>query len=163
MKVVLIHGKYFNSWEALGLGYIGAYIKKNVSDIDIHFYQGCFDDDNTVVSGCVDADIIFFSCTSPSFKYCVEIARKVKKVNGKVHTVIGGYHPSSLPEESLVEGIDQVVIGEGEQAVVDIIRGNRDKILIGSRMRFNELDWPDRDLIKNEHNIEVAYREILRL
>ena len=159
MKVVLIHGKYFNSWEALGLGYIGAYIKKNVSDVDVSFYQGCFDNDETVISGCVDADIIFFSCTSPSFKYCVDIAQKVKKVNSKVHTVIGGYHPSSLPKESLVGGIDQVVVVEGEQAAVDIIRGNRDKILIGSRMKFNDLDWPDRDLIKNDRNIEVAYKD----
>mgnify|MGYP001567952480 CR=1 FL=1 len=34
MKVTLVHGKYFNSWEALGLSYIGAYIKSHVKDIE---------------------------------------------------------------------------------------------------------------------------------
>jgi len=159
MKVVLVHGKYFNSWEALGLGYIGAYIKKKISGVDLYFYQGCFDDDETVVNGCTDADIVFFSCTSPSFKYCVEISKKIKSINNKVHIVVGGYHASSLPDESLVDGIDQVVVGEGEQAAVDIINGNRDRILFGRRMKFDELDWPDRDLIKNERNMGVAYKD----
>ena len=159
MKIILVHGKYFNSWEALGLGYIGAYIKKNFPNIDILFYQGCFDDDEDIISEAINADIVFFSCTSPSFKYCVDLAKRIKKENNKVHTVLGGYHPSSLPDESLVEGIDQVVVGEGEFAAVDIINGNREKILIGRRMRFNELDWPDRDLIKNDRNIGVAYAD----
>ncbi len=159
MKIVLVHGKYFNSWEALGLGYIGAYIKKMLPLTNISFYQGSFDREEDIIEDAVDADIVFFSCTSPSFKYCVEMARRIKKENGNVHMVLGGYHPSSLPEDSLVEGIDQVVVGEGEGAAVDIINGNRDKILIGRRMKFSELDWPDRELIKNERNIGVAYKD----
>ena len=159
MKIVLVHGKYFNSWEALGLGYIGAHIKKIFPDADISFYQGCFDTEKDILSDSIDSDMVFFSCTSPSFKYCVDIATKIKAINSKVRIVIGGYHPSSLPEESLVPGIDQVVIGEGEQAVVDIIKGNTDKIITGRRMKFNELDWPDRDLIKNHRNIEVAHKD----
>lgn len=159
MRVVLVHGKYFNSWEALGLGYMGAYIKKIFPEVEISFYQGCFDDEKIIIDDCVNSDIAFFSCTSPSFKYCVDIAREIKSQNNKVHTVLGGYHPSSLPQESLVDGIDQVVIGEGEGAAVEIINGNREKMLTGRRMRFNELDWPDRDLIKNERNIGVAYKD----
>jgi len=159
MKIVLVQGKYFNSWESLGLGYIGAYIKKVFIDIDVSFYQGCFDSEKVIIQGCSDADIVFFSCTSPSFNHCVSLANNIKIENSEVHIVLGGYHPSSLPEDSLVEGIDQVVIGEGEGATVDIVNGNRNKILIGRRMKFNELYWPDRDLIKNERNIDVAYRE----
>jgi anaerobic magnesium-protoporphyrin IX monomethyl ester cyclase len=159
MKIVMVQGKYFNSWEAIGLGYIGSYIKKKFHNINISFYHGCFDSCDCIVKGCIGADIVLFSCTSPSFKYCVDLANKIKKKNNKVHTVIGGYHPSALPNGSLVEGIDQVVVGEGEAAVVDIINGNRDSILHGRRMNFNELDWPDRDLIKNNRNIEVAYKE----
>ena len=75
MKIALVHGRYFNSWEALGLGYIGAYLKSHVKDIEVEFYQGCFDDEKTIIEGCVDADIVAFSCTTPTFPYALRIAR----------------------------------------------------------------------------------------
>jgi len=158
MKIVLVHGKYFNSWEALGMGLIGSHIKKHFSTARLSFYQGCFDSDEDIVNDASDADMVLFSSSSPSFKYCVDIARKIKEVNSRVWIVVGGYHPSAVPEDSLVEGgIDQVVVGEGEGAIVDIINGNRDRIVVGRRMKFNELDWADRSLIKNHRNINVAY------
>ena len=55
MKVVLVHGRYFNSWEALGLGYIGAYIKQNAPNIELEYFQGCFDDDAQIIASCEDA------------------------------------------------------------------------------------------------------------
>src|SRR5262245_7944199 len=114
MKVVLVHGKYFNSWEALGLGYIGGYIKKEIPEANRAFYQGCFDDDDTIVNGCADADIVAFSCTTPTFPHTVQVARRIKEVNPKVWTVVGGYHPSADQRSCFVPGIDQVITGEGE-------------------------------------------------
>ena len=46
-----------------------------------------------------------------------------------------------------------------EAAVVDILNGRPDEIIRGRRMSFGELPWPDRKLIKNERNIEVAYND----
>ncbi|MBO1223367.1 MAG: B12-binding domain-containing radical SAM protein [Candidatus Scalindua sediminis] len=159
MKIVLVHGRYFNSWEALGLGYIGAYLKSQLKDIKVEFYQGCFDDDKTIIEGCVDADIVAFSCTTPTFPHASNLARTIKQINSRVHTVVGGYHPSAIPKNSLVEGIDQVVKGEGEVAMLDIVRGNRDKVIQGRVMEFAELPWPDRALIRNERNIQIAYND----
>lgn len=159
MKVILIHGKYFNSWEALGLAYIGAYLKAHAKDIEIGFYQGCFDDDETIITGCQDADIVAFSCTTPTFPHTVKIAKSLKQINPAIHTVVGGYHPSAITQDCLVDGIDQVVVGEGEVAMVDIVRGNRNKVIQGRPMEFTELPWPDRKLIKNERNIQVAYND----
>ncbi len=159
MKVILVHGKYFNSWEALGLGYIGAYLKQFESDIEIGFYQGSFDNDETIIKGCMDADIVAFSCTTPTFPHTSAIARAVKQNNPDIHTVAGGYHPSAVPEDCTVEGIDQVIIGEGEAAMLDIVWGNRERLVIGRPMEFGELPWPDRRLIRNERNIQVAYND----
>lgn len=159
MKVVLVHGKYFNSWEALGLGYIGAYIKKHVPGLDVRFYQGCFDDDETIVEGCADADIVAFSCTTPTFPHTVQIAQRIREVNPKVRSVVGGYHPSAVPRDCLLGGIDQVVVGEGEAGMVDLINGCRDTTIRGRIMEFSELPWPDRNLIRNERNIQVAYND----
>ncbi|HDH04521.1 MAG TPA: B12-binding domain-containing radical SAM protein [Nitrospirae bacterium] len=162
MKVILVHGKYFNSWEALGLGYIGAYLKHNMKDIEIGFYQGYFDDDRTIVKGCLDADIVAFSCTTPTFPYAAAIARAVKQENSGVRTVVGGYHPSAAPGESLIKGIDQVVIGEGEAAMLDIVMGNRERTVYGRPMEFEELPWPDRELIHNKRNIQIAFNDNMK-
>lgn len=159
MKIVLVHSKYFNSWEALGLGYIGAYIKKHEPSLTLEFYQGCFDSEEKIIEGCVDAEIVAFSCTTPTFPYTVNLCRRIKEINPAVHTVVGGYHPSAATRDSLVGGIDQVVSGEGEEAMLQIVRGNRQKFLQGRAMSFEELVWPDRDLIKNERNIQVAYND----
>ncbi len=159
MKISLVHGRYFNSWEALGLGYIGAYLKSHVKDIEVEFYQGCFDDEKTIIERCVDADIVTFSCTTPTFPYVLKIARALKQFNPEIHTVAGGYHPSAIPEDCLVDGIDQVVKGEGEAAILDIVRGNKEKVVQGHTLEFTELPWPDRRLIRNERNIQVAYND----
>lgn len=159
MKISLIHGKYFNSWEALGLGYIGAYLKTHTKDIEIDFFQGCFDSDEAIIKGCSNSDLVAFSCTTPTFSYAVRIARLIKRNTPSIRTVVGGYHASSVPRESLVEGIDQAIVGEGEAAMLDIVNGNRNQIVYGTPLEFSDLPWPDRKLIKNERNIDVAYAD----
>ncbi len=141
------------------MGYIGAYLKSNVKDIEVNFYQGCFDNDEKIINGGIDSDIAAFSCTTPTFPHAVKIARDLKKNSPKIRTVVGGYHPSSVPQDCLVDGIDHIVVGEGESAVLDIIKGNIDKIIYGRTMEFTELPWPDRQLIQNERNIHIAYRD----
>ena len=159
MKIALVHGKYFNSWEALGLGYIAAYLKKHISDIDLRFYQGCFDDEEIIVKNGSECDIVIFSCTTPTFRYANEISRRIKELNPKTRIVVGGYHPSAAPMLSLNENIDQIVVGEGEEAMLEIVRGNTERIVNGRIMDFDKLPWPDRRLIKNERNIMVAYKD----
>lgn len=161
MKITLIHGKYFNSWEALGLAYIGGYLRQELgSSIEIDFFQGIFDDDDDVIKQASNSDIVAFSCTTPSFPYAERIAGKLKRLNPKIHTVVGGYHASAVPNETIKsEYIDQVVVGEGETAMLAIVRGNREPILHGARSFFDNLPWPDRELIKNERTIEVAVEQ----
>jgi len=160
MKVVLVHGRFFNSWEALGLGYIGAYLRRHRPGIDIDFCQGCFDSEEQVYRIALNADIVGFSCTSPTFSWVVEVATKIKQSNPRVHVVIGGYHASALPHQCLAYSvIDQVVVGEGERVILDIVDGNREPVIYGNRVGFDELPWPDRSLIRAERNMEVARRD----
>jgi radical SAM superfamily enzyme YgiQ (UPF0313 family) len=157
MKVSLIHGKYFNSWEALGLGYIGAYIRKHVPDVEVNFFQGCFDSDEEIVKGCAGSDVVAFSCTTPTFPHAVELSRRIKRDNPDVWTAHGGYHGSADPTP--VPELDAVVVGEGEAAMVDILNGDRRRLIQGRTMSFDELPWPDRSLIRNERNIQVAFND----
>ncbi len=160
MKIALVHGKYFNSWEALGLAYIASYIHKHEPNTNLVFFQGCFDSEETIIKEGATCDIVAFSCTTPTFPYAVRVARAIKKLNPKVKIVIGGYHSSAVPLECLsFKEIDHVVIGEGESAMLEIIRGNKKRVIIGQMLNFNELPWPDRKFIKNERNVEVAYKD----
>ena len=159
MRLTLVHGKYFNSWEALGLGYIGVYLKRHMPGLEINFFQGCFDDDDTIIAGAAGSDIVAFSCTTPTFPHAVWLSRKLKTINPFIRTVVGGYHSSAVPMDCLVPDIDQVVIGEGEAAMLEIARGNIERVVTGRTMGFDELPWPDRTLIKNERNVRVAYND----
>jgi radical SAM superfamily enzyme YgiQ (UPF0313 family) len=154
MKVVLVHGKFWNSWEALGLGYIGAYVKKHRPDVDLHFFQACFDSDAEILEGCRGADLVAFSCTSPAFRHAVVLAADIT-----ARCIIGGYHASALPLGCLAAGFDQVVIGEGEAALLAIVDGYKARTVAGAPLPFSDLPWPDRRLIRNERNIEVAARD----
>ena len=160
MRIALIHGKYFNSWEALGLAYIASFLRKHKPEIEFIFFQGCFDSEETIAKESAKSDIICFSCTTPTFPWLVRVGEAIKMINPKARIVVGGYHPSAVPSECLkFKAIDQVVVGEGESAMLDIVNGNTDKIVLGKMLNFSELFWPDRKLIRNERNIQVAYND----
>ena len=161
MKVTLIQPRYFNIWEALGLGYIGAYLKAHTRGaIEVDFYQAFFDSDEAIVRGAADSDVVGFSCTSPAFAHGAALARAIKAVNPRAWTVFGGFHPSALPEDCLaVPGVDAIVRGEGERAFLEIAQGNRARDVEGDPVDdLNALPFPDRTLIRNERDIALAHR-----
>ena len=161
MKVTLIQPRYFNIWEALGLGYIGAYLKAHYrGPLEVNFFQAFFDSDEEILRGAADSDVVGFSCNSPTFAHGAALARQIKAVNPGAWTVFGGFHPSALPEDCLeTPGVDAVVRGEGEQAFLGIVQGNRERLVKGDPVDdINLLPFPDRELIRNERDIELAQR-----
>ena len=160
MKIVLIQARFFNIWEALGLGYIGAVARQNLGMNDsLEFYQGYFDDDETIINGCKDADIVGFSCTSPTFAHAYDLAQQIKNVNPKVYCVFGGWHPSASPEISEHKYIDCVIVGEGDYAFSEVIQGRRESIIHASPVKdIDGLPFPDRELIKNHREIALAQK-----
>ena len=162
MKVTLIQPRYFNIWEALGLAYIGAHLKKRYpGELDLEFYQGNFDDDSTIVNAASNSDFIGFSCTSPVFKPALQLARSIKKINPEARTVFGGFHPSAVPDDCLEEdAVDQVIVGEGEEAFLKIVMGENAPLVHGERFDgLNEI-FPDRVLIKNIRTVDLCEQQI---
>ncbi|HYW54070.1 MAG TPA: radical SAM protein [Candidatus Elarobacter sp.] len=161
MKVTLVQPRYFNIWEALGLAYIGAYAKrKHRGALEIDYYQGYFDTDETIIEGAKDSDVVAFSCTSPVFKHGLELARAIKQVNPRARTVFGGFHPSAVPQDCLdEEGVDQVVAGEGEEAFLEILDGRTDRLVMGRQFQAFDDIFPDRGLVKNGRAIDLCERQ----
>lgn len=68
----------------------------------------------------------------------IDLIQYIKKLNPNIRIVVGGNHASSFPQMMLDAGADQVVVGEGEIAFLDICNG--DKSAIVSRDLIPDLD-----------------------
>jgi anaerobic magnesium-protoporphyrin IX monomethyl ester cyclase len=61
--------------------------------------------------------------TGPMIRETVEIARAVKSWNPEFPIILGGWHPSLLPKQTLESPyIDYVVRGQGEETLLDLVR-----------------------------------------
>jgi len=149
MKVLLIRPPYSADTRALakladfplGLAYLCAVLEKKghrVGALDA-LIEG-FDceellDGNLVRYGLSDAeirkrisdfapDVAGISCLfSTQADNAHAVCRIVKEINPATVTVMGGAHPSVMPEESLRDqNVDFVIIGEGEYALRDLLK-----------------------------------------
>jgi anaerobic magnesium-protoporphyrin IX monomethyl ester cyclase len=65
-------------------------------------------------------DLLAFSVLTPTYQWCLDVARQVKSRTG-CPTVFGGVHPSAVPEVCLEnDAVDFVCVGEGEHAIVEL-------------------------------------------
>jgi len=72
-------------------------------------------------------DIVAISCfASMSYTASLAVAKICKKANTHCKIIVGGYHPTALPDDFLSEEqlFDYVVTGEGEYALLDICLGH---------------------------------------
>ncbi len=124
MFIELIHPPHSNSTDdrldpPLGLLLIASYIQKQYPDIGISVndLSGQKKQKDWNIGF---ADVYGLTVYAPSFSVTKKIISKCRKKNPKAKIVVGGAHPSSMP---LIfgDGVDHVVIGEGEKPMSDII------------------------------------------
>ncbi|GAH74218.1 unnamed protein product, partial [marine sediment metagenome] len=88
------------------------------------------------------------------------VCKSAKKVNTKIHTVVGGCHPSVFPDECLINPyIDSVIVGEGEQAMLDIVNQKSSGIVKSKSIDIDKIPWPARDLLPMEKYIKINMPE----
>ena len=98
-----------------------------------------------------EAKFYGFSCTTPEINYAKNLA---KEVNGK--TIVGGAHPSLLPDDCIGH-FDCVVVGEGEYTLPTIL-GARDIppiLKAGMRVHLSDVPYPARHKVKNPYNDQI--------
>ena len=70
--------------------------------------------------------------TGPMIKETVQIAREAKRLYPHKPVILGGWHPSLLPDQTLAaEYVDVVVKGQGEDAMLEIV----ERIAAGESLR----------------------------
>lgn len=100
--------------------------------------------------------IIGISVLTLNCSRAYELANNIKKIDSDTTVILGGIHPTVLPEEVLAKNsVDIVVRGEGEETFKELVQLILDKkdynIIPGISYRQNEkyIHNPDRPLIQN--------------
>lgn len=101
----------------LGLMYIAAVLRER--DIDVKITDLCFVDRSKWKEAIGAVDYVGMTVFSSSLYLAKEVAAIAKENNPGCKVVVGGPHPTSLPEETS-EFFDHVVIGEGEFAFLHL-------------------------------------------
>ena len=120
----------------LGLSYVAAALEKadfKVEMLDNYLLQKPIDDVKQMVKK-LNPEIVGITCSSASYPRCVETAKAVKEALPSCKVVVGGWHPSYMPETMLQHPeIGYVVIGEGERTMAElatyITKGEDDKAI----------------------------------
>lgn len=127
MKITLIYPRFKyenvgNCEEPLGILYIAAVLKK--AGYQIAFHDLTFAKDFKCLDSDIrNSDVVGFSASSPLLGIAKEVLAYVKEINPNVKTIIGGPHPTQDAEDSLRAGFDFAVIGEGEETILELMKG----------------------------------------
>jgi len=110
----------------INIGYLASYLKKNLIDCFVKDYEV----ENFSESGLITyikeikPVLVGFSCMTPHILDAARIAGVIKSNFPEIKTVVGGVHPSAIPEQTLSEftQFDIVVVGEGERTLLELYR-----------------------------------------
>ena len=104
----------YNSLPVAGIGYLAGMIKKELPQVDVILDQ---DLDSMIGE---KPDIVGISSVTENYHIAIEWAARVKE-KLKVPVIIGGIHITLLPL-SIKPCFDLAVLGEGEHAIVEILK-----------------------------------------
>jgi len=157
----------------LSLGYLASYARKCLKDLSFNIldaealglnYEGIKKEITYFAP-----DIVGITTPTPAVNHVYHISKIIKDYNKDTYVVLGGIHPTVMPERTLKEHspFDFLVIGEGEESFVSLLKSIKDdlseiknvggvyyrqngKIFYNGKQNFiNDLDlipFPARDL-----------------
>lgn len=116
-------------------------------------------------------DVVGVSCLfSSQIENVYEVFKITKRINNKIITVMGGAHPSAVPEEAIKnETIDFVIIGEGETTLkrllqaIDTGKELSDMEGLACRIKGQVAIYPKKKYEGSLDNIAFPYWDILPL
>jgi len=146
----------------IGLEYIAASIEKDVEAVHIidlelekHPFQYFLD--------ITDPDLIGITMSATEHKEGLRLAEIAMKHG--VTTVLGGYHPTAIPDELLSHPqVDIVVRGEGEHTMRELVRMGSPEGVFGLSYKDGEriIHNPDRPLIEDLDSLPFPARHLRR-
>lgn len=114
----------------LGLAYVAAVLEKDGFQVEVldNYLQETPLDQLKQRFKELKPELVGISCSSLTYERSVETAKAVKEVLPDCKVVVGGPHPSYMPETMLQHAeVDFVVVGEGEMAMQKLARAILEK------------------------------------
>ncbi len=137
----------------LGPLYIKSFLNENKITTDI-----IDNPDEISIEDFKKYDLIGYSTTTPQSSWVLEHSMKMKNYYPEIITVIGGAHAKYYFEDLIKEKhLDYIVSGEGEIALLKIIKGEEKRKLIitpksdPSILNSFPIPWRDRSFLGNYH------------
>ena len=163
LKVSFVRARYPSVWEPTNLMYVSAFIKDRYKgNLEVQILDGFFDSDEQILNKISGSDYVGFSGTTPQVPHIKKLSKLVKEEYPSMKTVAGGYGPSLQPFLFLNDpSIDYLVVGEGEQSMLDILNGVATQKLVSSQpiMDVDSIPNPDRDSIDLNRYISIAEKD----
>ncbi|MCK5628480.1 B12-binding domain-containing radical SAM protein [Candidatus Bathyarchaeota archaeon] len=136
MRVLLLHPQVFSPGFSfaitdprrisLGLLYIAAVLENSEHEVRVGFAT------KSNIQSIIEKtspELVGFSVVTADYPYTKELVKLAKKENPELQIVLGGYHPTFCSDEVLKEtGIEFVIRGEGENAMVQLAKAIEGKI-----------------------------------
>ncbi len=141
----------------LWAGSISSYIKSKGYDVSIFDLNH---DKRDEVLKFIEDDQTKFVCISistPNYEQCIELSKVIKNEGRKI--IAGGNHVTDFPDEkNTLENFDHIIVGDGEETLLNIVEGREDRKIIYSEKiePLNKLPHPDYEGLKFErYNLKV--------
>ncbi len=148
------------------LEYIAATVEdivERVTIVDLEMEDMPFEEAVKESLMALDPDLVGITMSATEHSEGLEIARLAKS-QGAV-TVLGGYHPTAIPDELLSHPqVDMVVRGEGEITMRELVEkgGPQDVRGISYRENGQIIHNPDREFIENLDDLPFPARHLRR-
>jgi len=176
MKVLLIYPKTekqapVDPRPPLGLAYIASSLELDGHDVMIEdmYSMRTTMDQLTSNAKKFNPDIVGISAITPYITSANEIAKQIKE-HFDVPIIVGGPHPSSLPENTLRDypSFDIAVRGEGEETMRELVNSleGESKLSHVKGITYREgkiVSNPDRSLIENIDDIPFPAWHLLKM
>lgn len=160
-----------------GLGYLSSVLKHAGHETTLVYLEREPVEDRFLEQvASVAPHVVAFSCTTHQYLYARQCARWLKQSWPQITTVVGGTHPTLVPEEVLADrDFDLVCVGEGEHPLLDLANAlatgedvahvanlwlRRGDEAIKNPLRpllanLDELPFPDRELFEFDRILEA--------
>ncbi len=178
MKILLV--KSISRYFPYGLLYLAALLEKYNIDVSILDYVIGEYNPQKFKSELkkINPRVVGINCFSYDIKPAFDIAKMTKEVLPYAHVVMGGPHPTGLPEHVLrSEYVDSAVMGEGEETLRELIyalENNRElkgikglaykdcgRVIVNSRREFirnvDDIPFPAYHLIDLEPYFKLSF------
>jgi len=128
MKILFAVARSYNPKQMyreypLGVGFLGTILKQQGHEIRIFDQNAEGGTDAALLKQVADFNpaAVGFSVITPNYPVARQQIRALRLQYPEIRLIAGGIHASMFPEDLIADGVDAVVLGEGESVIAELL------------------------------------------